>query len=133
MHLRSTRRNDDVPEQDGVMIGNDGDQDAAWGWQSVKPVFAVSFEWPDGLKRSFRYMHLESDMTFRDDKIVMRFSGMKTHIVTITGLRLSPLYHLLQEDKMRVVRQAVRDFDVGDNEPLIRSIVIDEEKADLED
>lgn len=68
----------------------------------------MSFEWPGGLHRSFRYMHLESDMTWSGDKIVMRFAGMRSYIVTIEGLRLEKLYYLLQDDRMRAVRQATR-------------------------
>ena len=131
-HLRGIRGEvPDLPEQDeDADIVNDGDRAMAWGWISGKPVFGVSFEWPDGLHRSFRYMHLESDMVWNGETIAMRFAGAKTIRVTIKGLRLEKLYYLLQDDRMRAVRQAARDFDDGGRDPLVQSIVIEEEQGD---
>jgi hypothetical protein len=128
-HLRGVRRDLDLPEQnDEVEIGSEGDRKLSWAWVSGKPVFGVSFEWPDGLRRSFRYMQLESDMTLRNGEIVMRFSGSKSFKVTVKGLRLESLFYLLQEDKVRAVRQAVRGFDDGGT--LVEKIEIEEEKGD---
>jgi hypothetical protein len=128
-HLAKSIRNDpDLPDQ-GT---SEKDEDLPWGWSSTKPEFAVSFEWPDGLKRSFRYTHLESDMTLRGDTLTMRFSGLRSFLVTIEGRNLARLYYLLQRDRMRAVRQAVRDFDAQDGEPFIKAIVAQEEKADLD-
>jgi hypothetical protein len=110
-HLRNIRVNGDTGDQSDLEISGDGDRALTWGWISGKPVFGVSFEWPGGLHRSFRYMHLESDMTWQGDKIVMRFSGMRLFEVTIKGLRLEKLYYLLQDDRMRAVRQAAQPFD----------------------
>jgi hypothetical protein len=128
-HLRDLRRDPDLPEQnDDVDI--DGERSMSWGWASGKPVFGVSFEWPDGTHRSFRYMHLDSDMTWQGEEIVMRFAGTKLFKVTVKGLRLEKLFYLLQDDKMRAVRESVRGFDGGDRDPVVQSIMVEEETDD---
>lgn len=50
------------------------------------------------------------------------YDFMRCFTVTITGLRLESLFYLLQDDRMRVVRQVKNDFDDQSNEPLVRSI-----------
>ena len=75
-------------------------------------------------------MHLEIDMTWQGDTIVMYFTGMKAYKVTIKGLRLEKLYYKLQDDRMRAVREAARDFDAGDTDLHVKSITVEELKDD---
>jgi hypothetical protein len=72
----------------------------------------------------------------QDDAIMEAFRSsihetMRCFTVTITGLRLESLFLLLQDDRMRVVRQVKNDLDDQSTEPLVQSISIVEDEHDL--
>ncbi len=81
----------------------------------------LHFQWPDGKKRGFRYIHLDSDMEYTGDKIILRFFGSKPAEVTITGRNLERVYLGIGDDRWRILRQQPRDF-VPDGEIYIGTI-----------
>jgi hypothetical protein len=119
-HLRDRYRNRVAAS---AAPAEDHDTKLPYGWLSPDPVLTLHFQWPDGTKRGFRYIHLDSDMEFTGDKIVLRFFGSKPVEVTITGRNLERVYLGIGDDRWRVLRQQARDF-APDGETYIGTISI---------
>ena len=97
--------------------------DLPHGWLSDKPLLTLQFEWPDGHRRGFRYIHLDSDMDYTPGRITLRFFGSKPVTVTISGRNLDRVYLLLGDDRWRILRQQARDF-APDGETYISTIEV---------
>ncbi|MCE9565983.1 MAG: hypothetical protein K8U57_28500 [Planctomycetes bacterium] len=83
--------------------------------------------------RSFQYMHLDSDSSFRMEAtghvIVVRFVGWKPIQVTIRGRNLWQLYDYIHQHRVPWVMRAERDFVEG-KQTVITAIEIREVRGD---
>lgn len=93
----------------------------------TKPMYALNVVQIDGGVRSFQNVHLDSDITLEnlatEQKITLRFIGMKVHKVTLHGRKLRHLFELLTQHRVAWVRAA--DRDMGDRTEIISRIEIE--------
>jgi hypothetical protein len=122
-HLRSVISSMDgapADEDRGLPALGDGDY-RAFARPSNKPLYALHFVSPQGLVRSFQYMHLDSDSSYKPEHINLRFTGTTIVNVVISGRNLWELYDYIHQHRMAWVRQAGRDF-AADGEAIVTNI-----------
>jgi hypothetical protein len=94
---------------------------------STKPVYTLHCCLGKDGYRSFGYVHLDSDSTFKVDQgghvITIRFDGTKTTQITITGRNLWRVYDLVHQHRMSWIMRADRDM-AADKETIILGIEI---------
>jgi hypothetical protein len=99
-----------------------------------KPVYTLHCCFGKDGYRSFQYVHLDSDSSFRTSSagnvITLRFAGTQVIQVTIKGRNLRQLYDHLHQHQISWITRADRDF-TTDGDPLITGIVIEEVAAGI--
>jgi len=96
-----------------------------------KPVFSLHLVTAAGEVHSFQYLHLDSNSSFTDSGVTLRFMGMRPVNVQIVGRNLWRLYDYIHQHKMQWVLEIPpgRDF-VKDGDPVVTAIrIVDAREA----